>query len=388
MNIYQYNIHIVNFFIISGILQIFLIASVLFIKHNNTLANKLLALTLIVLNFQFLWVMVIDVNLDTIFPWTISFPYSYILAVGPLIYFYTKSVTNIHFKLTADLYMHFIPVIFEVICEVTSIVLAKQQDVLIFKTSFFFFYKPVEQVLGTVSIYLYINKSLFLIDQHQNWVLGNLSNTKDITLKWLQTLLFNYRILWLMWIPFVVLVILLFKFNIGNLFIFICLYLFLTAITYFTWWIGMEGLKRSEPILIKEKISDITEEKVTGNKNYSSLSEGEINRYKTILRESMQIQKSYLNENLSLSQLAKITGLNSNLISYILNQHLNKNFFDFVNEYRVEEVKHRLTDPAFQHLNVLGIALETGFNSKASFNRIFKKVTSLSPTEYKSKNNL
>ena len=58
-------------------------------------------------------------------------------------------------------------------------------------------------------------------------------------------------------------------------------------------------------------------------------------------------------------------------------------FFDFINEYRLDEVKQALTDPAKQHLKILAIAFDAGFNSKTSFNTIFKKHTGMTPSEYR-----
>jgi AraC-like DNA-binding protein len=65
-----------------------------------------------------------------------------------------------------------------------------------------------------------------------------------------------------------------------------------------------------------------------------------------------------------------------------LNNHLNKSFNEFVNEYRIEEVKKRLVEKGNEHLTISGIALDCGFNSQATFQRAFKHVTGVSPKEY------
>jgi len=58
-------------------------------------------------------------------------------------------------------------------------------------------------------------------------------------------------------------------------------------------------------------------------------------------------------------------------------------FFEFINQYRVNEVKAKITDPAYENLSLLGIAFESGFNTKSAFNRVFKKITGFTPGEYK-----
>ena len=74
--------------------------------------------------------------------------------------------------------------------------------------------------------------------------------------------------------------------------------------------------------------------------------------------------------------------MNTTALSFVINNGFGKNFNDFVNEFRVAEVKNKLNEGAAENLNLLGIALDSGFNSKATFNRAFKKFTGISPKEF------
>lgn len=94
-------------------------------------------------------------------------------------------------------------------------------------------------------------------------------------------------------------------------------------------------------------------------------------------------EKPYLNPEYSLQMMADDLNISRHKLSQIINSSQKKNFYKFINEFRVEEVKEKLVDPAFNNFNLLGIALECGFNSKTSFNRIFKEITGLTPSEYK-----
>jgi AraC-like DNA-binding protein len=96
----------------------------------------------------------------------------------------------------------------------------------------------------------------------------------------------------------------------------------------------------------------------------------------------MEVEKAYLNPELNLSDLAKLANMTRGQLSETINSGFDKNFNDFVNGYRVNAFKNMLKENKQQHLSLLGIALECGFNSKATFNRVFKKLTSYSPTEY------
>jgi AraC-like DNA-binding protein len=74
--------------------------------------------------------------------------------------------------------------------------------------------------------------------------------------------------------------------------------------------------------------------------------------------------------------------MSPNHLSQVINQLEGKNFFDFVNAYRVEEVKRKMADDRSKKLTLLAIALESGFNSKTSFNMVFKKMTGQTPSQY------
>lgn len=101
------------------------------------------------------------------------------------------------------------------------------------------------------------------------------------------------------------------------------------------------------------------------------------------LLEYMASKKPYLREELSLSELATLSGLSTHQLSQLINQTLNSSFYKFVNGYRINEVTRKLKDPAFDHYSILGIAFDSGFNSKSTFNKIFKEETGLTPSQYK-----
>lgn len=111
----------------------------------------------------------------------------------------------------------------------------------------------------------------------------------------------------------------------------------------------------------------------------------EIEALKARLLEKMVGEKAYLNENLTLGDLSKRIGLSDKKLSELLNRHFQTTFYDFVNNYRIEEVKSKIADPNHKHLTLLGMALESGFQSKTSFNRIFKQKVGMSPSAYKKK---
>ncbi len=113
------------------------------------------------------------------------------------------------------------------------------------------------------------------------------------------------------------------------------------------------------------------------------LSTRELETLKETLHSLLENEKLYTNEKLTLSDLAMRMDITDKKLSEFLNQSLDMSFYDMINAYRVNEVKQRISDSKFEHYTLLGIALESGFQSKSSFNRVFKNKTGMSPSEYK-----
>ena len=103
------------------------------------------------------------------------------------------------------------------------------------------------------------------------------------------------------------------------------------------------------------------------------------------LLKYMKEKKPYLNPELSLETLSNCLKVNAEYLSGVLNGSLNMNFYDFINHYRIEEFKSQCKDPVRRKLTIIALAMDSGFNSKATFNRVFKKNTGLTPSEYFSK---
>ncbi|MEQ9266004.1 MAG: GAF domain-containing protein [Balneolaceae bacterium] len=106
------------------------------------------------------------------------------------------------------------------------------------------------------------------------------------------------------------------------------------------------------------------------------------NEYYKKLITLFEEDKIYLNPNLSLDCIAEKLGISSGYLSRLINDTTNKSFSQFTNEFRVRESQKNLVSKDYAHYNILSIGLESGFNSKASFNRNFKEITGLPPQEY------
>ena len=99
----------------------------------------------------------------------------------------------------------------------------------------------------------------------------------------------------------------------------------------------------------------------------------------------MKEEKPYLDNDLTLKQLSDEVSIPTHLITMILNLHLNQNYYSFINSYRIKDACRLLSEKDQNHKNILTIAMDTGFNSKSTFNTIFRKTTGLTPRDFRSK---
>ncbi|WP_170170339.1 helix-turn-helix domain-containing protein [Hymenobacter perfusus] len=109
--------------------------------------------------------------------------------------------------------------------------------------------------------------------------------------------------------------------------------------------------------------------------------DAELARWTARLLAHMQTARPYLEPELTLGELATQLRTNTSWLSKVINSGCGQNFNDFINEYRVREAERRLRDPQFRHYTLLAVALEAGFNSKSTFNRVFKKLRGQTPSE-------
>src|SRR5205814_9963937 len=119
----------------------------------------------------------------------------------------------------------------------------------------------------------------------------------------------------------------------------------------------------------------------------STLTPDRSERYLDKLLNFMKQEQPFTDGDLTIQKLAERLAIPAHHLSQTINERLGQTFSDFINSYRIEEAKRRLLDPALKHLSVLGIAEEVGFNSKSSFNSVFKKHTNMTPSEFRNANN-
>jgi len=236
-----------------------------------------------------------------------------------------------------------------------------------------------------ISAISYAIASYRLVIKHHDLASQNFAYHEDIDLNWLRTFIWGMGFTFAAATLFIVM-----EEGLGMEFGFNTDLVFYMLIITFILFLGYSGIRHRNIFSDSPGAeSQIVVPKPAGEYERSGLKEEDANLYHQSLINLMKNAKPYLEPKLSLSALADELKISVNHLSQVINQYEEKNFFDFVNTYRVEEFKKRALDPANSNYSILAIALDSGFNSKSSFNNVFKKLVGVTPSQYmKGKNKM
>ncbi len=226
----------------------------------------------------------------------------------------------------------------------------------------------VLQLFTFVSVVSYLYLSHRLIEsfyQRLKFVGGDRYRNE---LQWLHRLLAGFGLLWLLWIPYTA--VNYFGYH-NRLNPAACNPLYLLLAITLTW-IGAVAFLRPEVELPAELSPAL-----------KPAAPAALKQKGVWLKKTVKAGLYYQDPELSLNSLAEKLDLAPHELSRIINTALKKSFNDFINEYRVADVVQKMQNPAYDHITLLGIAYESGFNSQSTFNRIFRQMTGKSPLEYK-----
>jgi putative ABC transport system permease protein len=309
-------------------------------------------------------VLAINVQLETYFPHWGWLPLQFSLALGPLLFFYVLKITRPDYKFQRRYLLHFSPLLLQVIAWVLEVSDSVKTGVATYNTAAFHQLNPVLQLAAFISVSTYLYLSYMLIERFYKQLEFTGGDRYRFELRWLHNLLKAFGLVWLLWIPFAFI-----NYWGHGYHAFYPMYL-LTGVMMI--WIAGAAHLRSETAAQAETPSFL-----------KPLPPSELKQKGNWLKKAVKENRYYQDPELSLGSLAEKLGLHTHELSRILNTALKKSFSDLINECRVQEVIRKMQDPAFDHITLLGIAYESGFNSQSTFSRIFKQTTGKSPAEFK-----
>jgi AraC-like DNA-binding protein len=351
-------------FFVAGIGIAVFIEFLLLSKKNKSASDQILTLWMfLVLVHLFLWYMYFTEEIYN-FPFLLGVELPLPLLHGVLLYFYVSVLTNQLPDNKKVLLLHLVPVSVMYLYLVAFFVLPADQKIQVYRNhgAGYELFNILRSYAIAFSGIFYVTWSAVLLRKHKNNIRDRFSDLDRVNLQWLQILTFGLGGIWFL--------VIFFRNDIlisGGMVIFIFL-------------IGFFGVRQGDIFTQNQLIADDNEQKKKYPK--SGLTEEASGKLHQALIQLMTENALYKKNDLSIDDLSSKLGVHPNYLSQIINQEEKKNFYDFVNTYRIEEFRRLIAMPRNQHLTLLSVAFDCGFNSKSSFNRFFKKATGQTPSQY------
>lgn len=307
--------------------------------------------------------------------WTLLIPFA--------LYYFIQCLINPSYKLSGKEYFLLLPFGIQIAQKIVQLGLFLSNPALLLEWTFSF--NRLAQALEiTAIIYCIIVFILSIqkINRFQVQLQNQFADIERRSLYWVKNILLKVAFLLLLWIiPYVYA-------TITNTQVNNYMYPLWIGMTIVVYWLGWSMFSKRDlfeytpptMLQLQEENNPISLET---KKEKISPAKWE-DHFQELIR-LMEEKKLFLDFDISMTSLAEKMELSNGYLSQIINQKKGLNFYDYINQYRVEEVKKRLEDPKYSHLSLYGLAMDCGFKSKSTFNAVFKKMTGLTPSEYKKK---
>ena len=292
--------------------------------------------------------------------------------IGPFLYFYTRSMTSKNFVFKRIHLLNLIPFFIDVTFRNYRFFSHPNIADIMREEGYFISYSELRWRYITMDIHviIYVIAALIVLYRYRSKLKEIFSSIEKMKLSWLYLVLFGFLLVHLFHLSKLTLAysneiwreIFGLSMHIGSM-------LLATIIVF-------KGLKQPEIF------SGFDEKTIRQKYAKIALSQEKMEHYSKKLTQYMETEKPFLNPSLNVNELAYKLSIPSHYISQILSRRLNQNFYHFVNKYRIEESKRILADKANNKKTVLEVLYEVGFNSKSTFNAIFKQYTGVTPTQF------
>ena len=359
-----------------GIAQTLFSGILIAAKKPRTIANQILAAWLLIICAEMI-IMLINETLFELYPIKII-PYTY----GPLLLLYAKWMTTENPRFDIRYLWHFTPFFIFLIAALIYIdegVMHGTDGFLV--SDRFISFRIVFGITFFISITAYSIATFVVIHRHMKHLKEVVSySSEKITLRWLVGLSITF------YSGYVIM------FIFGGIDILVGFMPFdpyeisFISLTLLTFLFGVFGFHQPsifEEVVRHDHIIEIQELELDPIKyQRSGLKNEDVADLVNKIRKYMVIKKPYLDRELTIYDLSIQLRISRHTLSEVINEHMGMNFYNLVNEYRIKEVKERLKSDEYRQLTILAIAYDSGFNSKSSFNTIFKEKTGQTPSEY------
>ena len=361
-----------NYPILMGITSgaAFLLGFLLFFNNRkvNIKANKYLGLFVVTLGFAMLEIPLFYQKNHLQNPYLFEMIGLIRFLTTPLLYISILYFTSINKKFEKKVLWHFLPFVIFLIFRLPFFITGKNIEFSYETGRIVFFVLRIALPLQTI---IYWSLSFGKLQIHLKNLHQISSSTEKTDLVWLKYFLLILMLIILFWFNLVF-------FNLEYLIQFTP-YIYLLSVFFLAYF----SLQQKEIFdFSKSELNELSSVQIYKKDSPKRVSGNRLSELDEKLRILTKSEKVYLENDLSLPKLAKRLDASCNETSFIINELYQDNFYNYINKYRIEEAKTLLVSDKYNQLNVLGIAYESGFNSKTTFNTTFKKHTGMSPTEF------
>ena len=373
----------------AGVLQGGILSALLVRKQNNRLSSRILATLVLVLVIH-LSLVAIDIrDLFLLFPHLSRLSWLIPLLYGPLILLLTQSIVSRGFRMQAAHLLYFIPfiiylvILFPYYLKGAEEKLAYLSDEQLVKEADFGIYNYITNYIHIA----FASISLFTFYQHKKTLPDYFSDPGRARFGWLEAFLWGIWLImvysWFCFIsrrydwPF------LSSLYPNNFLLAVLLIYWISyklLLNPYPWDQPLQVPAAVSPPPVGGNAANIETNTVKYQK--TAISSRDMQEIKEKLIQVMRDKKPYLDPALTIDDLADLLQVKRHHLSQVINQEFSMNFFEFINTYRVSEFKEQATNTANEHLSIMGLAFDCGFNSKATFNQVFKKQEGLTPSAF------
>lgn len=318
-------------------------------------------------------------------------PFQQVLLIPPVLYFYVRALLDRSFRFSRADFVHFLPAILYGLYSILVFVV----DKMVLRSAFFYEdqrdkdFSTWYQLLGLFSLLVYLFASIKVYRSYRSESNRTLSFAREVRFSWVEQFLFALFLIALLRVLF-------FMINpewgqFGSKFWY---YACFAGVFYFIAISGYANAVRSSvslttdnnipdsPLAGSAPIIENQEPSTNDDKQLPLLSAGEAATIRADIDKIMVQTRLFENPVLTIKDLARAVGVPARKISQVINQVHGVHFNDYINNLRVAAVINRIELQEHNLQTLLGIAFDSGFNSKSTFNRSFKRVTGLTPREY------
>jgi AraC-like DNA-binding protein len=373
---------------IVGALQGLVLTAVLAGQRTNRTANRLLAMLIGTMTVYLAAAPYYKAGLIRVYPHFFAVNYHTTWVFGPLMYLYALAASDRSWRFTRRHLLHFVPVAITIVAAVPLYMMSGAEKIATYErwsvqgiTGPLAYLDPFKYVSGV----MYSAATALYLVRHRRDVEQSYSNTKRVNLRWLLWLCAGTGGIWVM-VTALKITHVSIAVRDGNVAVTMALLVYS---------IGYMGLRQPEvfryvtaedPVPAREATpaaSPSEQETSTGRYERSGLGDVEAVQLKASLLRLMEGEQPWKESELTLADLADRLHSTPHKLSEVLNSQMSQTFYDFVNGYRVREVQRRIKAGEARSLKMLALAMDAGFASKSTFNEVFKRHTSQTPSAFR-----